>query len=457
MFAKVNYILNLIVRGISETANIFISGIIFIFIFLDIDSFILINNIALLSLINFLCAYALDFFVFKGNSLNNRKKYTYFFIAIVLSLVSAFITSKETRFVPFIMYLIIWYKSILSITDKRDFQSTKNIFIISLLLYLFVVFILNITNGYSATTTRLKSFFPIYVGATLSHFALLNLESVYNNKKVNSINKNQNMRIVNLISYLMVSIFLVFTLTGFFGLWERIFFSNIFKGFGVVIQKAVEVVLYPIVLLITKLVELIFKKSDLSRLKQLNVGKTPEEIEKIANETLSSKNQVIIDRAFSIVKLLVVGLIIYVILFYLIKAIKNKVLYSNLEDEEEEKEFILSYKDIPIKMKKSFRKIFAKISELFLENSSVLNLHIIRRIYIDTILTLRGEGHEFKNHHTPNEYLSLLENTKYINTGIYDLTKVYNDYRYGRKEPTEEDIEECLRAKKNIYEISKGK
>lgn len=456
MFTKVNNILNLIIKGVSETAGVFISGILFIFIFLDIDSLMLINSIMLLSLINFLCAYALDFFVFRGGSLDNRKKYTYFFIAVTLSVVSAYFTSREIKIIPFIIYLIIWYKSILSISDKRDFQSTKKIFVVSLLLYLLIIFILNIINEDSATTVKLKSFLPIYVGATLSHFAMLNLESVYNKKNSNSLNKSKNMRVINLISNSMILLFLVSTLTDFFGIWEKIFSSNIFKWLGIVFQKVMEVVLYPIILLTTKLSELIFRKADFSRLDRLKAGKAPDEIEKIANEALSIRNQIIIDKIFFVAKLLVIGLIIYILLYYLIKAINNKTLYKS-EENEEEKEFILSSKDIPRKMKKTFEKLFSKISGLFPGDSSVLSLHIIRRIYIDTILTLKGEGYEFKNHYTPNEYLTLLEESEYINTGIDDLTRVYNDYRYGRKEPTEEKIEECLRIKRNIYKTSKEK
>lgn len=218
-----------------------------------------------------------------------------------------------------------------------------------------------------------------------------------------------------------------------------------------------EIVLYPIIILTTKLAELIFKKADLSRLGRLNVGKTPEEIEKMANETLSVKTQIIIEKIFFIVKWGIIVLIIYVILFYLIKALKDKSLYTSVDDVDEEKEFILSSKDIPRRMSKSFRKLFSRVSGLFSKNSNILNLNTIRRIYIDTILTLKAEGYEFKNYHTPNEYLSSLEKSKYTNTGIYDLTKVYNDYRYGRKEPSKEKVEECMRVKRNIYEISKEK
>lgn len=458
MFIKLNYIFNLIMKSLSETANISIPGILFIYLFLDIDSHILINKIVVFSLINFLSAYALDSFIFRGESLNNRKKYTYFFIAIILSVISAFITSRDTRLVPFILYLIIWYKSIVSITDKGDFQSTKKIFVISLLLYLFVIFILSLTNGESDTAIKLKSFFPIYVGASLSYFATINLERVYNKKNTNSLNKSKNIRIVNLISNSVILVFLVSTLTGFFGIWKKVFSSNIVKGLGGILQKVAEVVLYPIVFLTSRLAELIFRKADLLRLKRLNIGKTPEEIEETVNETISTRPQIIIDIIFTIAKWGTIFLIIYIILFYIIKAINNKVLYKNIEDEEEEKEFILSSKDVPGRMKKSFKKLFSDIAELFSKsNENFLNLHIIRRIYIDTILILKDEGYKFKNHQTPNEYLFSLEQSKYVDTGIGELTKVYNDYRYGGKEPTKEELEECARVKKNIYEISKEK
>ncbi len=456
MFTKLSRLFNLIIKGVSETSTVFIYGILFIFLFLEIDSHVLIDNLMILSLINFLLAHALDFYIFRGNKLNNRKKYTYVLIALVLSIVSALITSKETRIIPFIIYLIVWYKSIVNITEEKDFQSIKKMFIISLLLYLFIIFILGITNGESATTQKLKAFFPIYVGASLSYFAMINLESVYSKKDSNSLNKRKNIRIVNLISNSMILIFLLSTLTGFFGIWEKVFSSKIFKGFGSVFQKVMEVVLYPIVILTTKLAEFIFRKADLSRLEQLNSGKASEEIEKVAEEALSSRSQFIIEIIFTIAKWGIIIFIVYIILFYVIKAINNKVLSRIEEDDEEEKEFILSSKDIARRMKKSFKKLFSNAFRLFSEsNGDTLNFHIIRKIYIDTILTLKKKGYEFKNHQTPNEYLASLEQSKYINTGISELTKVYNDYRYGRKEPTIEEIEECTRIRSVIIETSK--
>lgn len=458
MCTRLNNIFNIIIKGISETAIVSISGTIFIFLFAEVDSHILINRIMFLSLANYLCAYALYYYIFKEVNVNNKKKYTFILIAIFISLVSSYITSMGLKVVTFIIYLIIWYKSIVSITDERDFQSAKKVFMVSLLFYLFIILILSLLNGESVAIQNLKVFFSIYIGATLSYFATANLEKAYNKKNSNSLNKAKNIKIINLISNLLVLSFLVSTLTGFFGILEKIVFSNIANYFGIIIQKIIEIILYPIVILTTKLVELIFSRTDFSILEQLNKGNTPEYIEEIVNETLSPKSQAIIETVFSIAKWGIVILIIFIVSFYIIKAISNRALSKNEEDDKEEKEFILSSKDIERRMKKSLKKLANVVSALFSKSKdNSLELPRIRRIYIDTILTLKEKGYEFKKHYTPNEYLSTLAESKYINAGINDLTKVYNGCRYGKKEVTEEEIEESIRIKSNIYEISKEK
>ncbi|WP_352420061.1 DUF4129 domain-containing protein [Proteiniborus sp.] len=456
MYAKLNNIFNIIVKGLFETAIISISGILLIFLFAEIDSTSIINRIIAFSLVNYLCAYYLNSYVLIKIKSNFKKKYITIFFAVFLSLVSSLVTSSETIVICFIIYLFGWYRSFVSIVEDRDIQSTKKIFIISLLVYLFIILIISLTNGESATAQKLKMFFPIYVGSALSYFAITNIEVAYNKRNSNSLNKAKNIRIINLISFSLIIIVLAFTLTGFFDVWKIIFSSKLFNAISSILQKIGEIIIYPIALFITKIGELIYRKADFSILERLNNGEISEEIENIPSSTLSSNTQFIIDLVFNIVKWSIVISIIFIIIFYIIKAISNiSLLSENEENEEEEKEFILSPKEMRKRIGKSLKRLILNVSMAFSKSrNNIYDIPVIRRIYLDTILTLKEKGYEFANNHTPNEFLSTLNKSKYINTGIRDLTRIYNEYRYGRIEPTEEEIENCINVKSNIIKIN---
>lgn len=463
MFTRLNTIFNIIIKGIFETTIISISGVLFLFFIGNIDDSFIINMILTLSLVNYLCAHALSFYVFKGASIDDRKKHLIVLFALAISLASAFITSKEITIafvvIYFIIYLLVWYKSMVSIIDERDNESTKKSFKIGVIFFIIMVLIISVNNGKSITAQKIKMFFPLYVGASLSYFATVNLATAYNKKNTNSLNKVKNIKIINLISTSLILLILLFTLTGFFGVWEKIFSSKIVKTVGFLLQKIIEFIVYPLALLITKTVEYIYSRAKHSLFEQLNNGERVEETETIVIEALSPKAQFVIDILSTIIKWGIIIMIIYLIIIYIIKTINNRKLSKNKEEEdEEEKEFILSPKDIKKEMGKSLRKIASNVSRLFLKpKNHSQDLPIIRRIYLDTILHIEEKGYKFQNYYTPNEYLSTIKDSKYINAGIKDLTDIYNDCRYSGKEPTKEKVEKCISIKNSIYEISKEK
>lgn len=458
MYTKLNNIFNIIIKGLYETSIIAISSILLVHFFAGIDDYLVINRIIILSIVNYLCVYALNAYVFKGTSLDNIKKVIFIFLAAILSIISALITSKNIFVFYIITYLLIWYKSIMSFIDERGIYSNKKTFIITFMFFLGVVFILNLFDRDSITTQNLKLIFPMYLGVSLSYFASSNLEAVYNKRSSNSLNKGKNIKIINVISNALILLILIFTLTGFFGVWEKILSSNIIKSIWLIIQKIIGVIIYPVLYLLSKIINLIFRKADFSILEKLNSGEVPEDVEKITRNTSSSSTHVILEYIANIVKLGIAILIIYIIIMYIIKAISNKKLSSDVVEDEEEKEFVLSSKDISKRMKKSINRLLSNASMIFSKNKNNSNyLPIIRLIYLDTLLKLKEEGHEFSSHYTPNEFLSTLEDTKYVNTGIHDLTQVYNDFRYGGIEPTEEEIKRCTKVKNNIVNISQQK
>ncbi len=458
MYARLNNIFNIIIKGLFETASVSISGILLLYFFVGIDSDFTINTTITLSLANYLCAYSLYFYVLKSSNIKHKMKFIIIFFAVVLSLISSFITSKEMIVIYFIVYLFVWYKSVISITGERHIDSVKNNFVVTVVLFFVMIFILTLFDGDSITAQKIKLLFPIYVGVSLSYFATVNLITAYNKKNSNFLNKTKNIKIINLIINSLILIILAFALTGFWGIWDKLLSSQIIKNLWAIIQKIIEIILYPIVFLLSKLIEFIFRKADFSILDKINSGEIPEQVEEIANQTLSPKAQTVMNITFNIVKWGIIILAIYLVIFYIIRALNNRIALSNEGDDEEEKEFILSPEDIRKKIEKSLKRLALNSSRLFLKSqNNSHSLPTIRRIYLDTILILKGKGHEFEIHHTPNEYVSKLKKSEYINTGIEDLTHIYNEYRYGRKEPTKEEINQCINVKNNIYRISKEK
>jgi len=458
MYEKLNNVFNVIIRGISETAIAYLPSIILIYFFAEIDSYTLINKIVFFSVMNYLSSYMLSYYVLRGDKLNRKNKSILVLSAIVLSFVSSYITSKDILIFVFITYLFVWYVSISSIVEEKDFQSVKKIFVVSVVFYLLILFVLNLLDRDSDTAQKLNELFVIYVGASLSYFAALNIEKAYNKRASNTLNKVNNIKIINLISNFLILLFLIFSTTGLFGFWKRLFSTNVFRVLSVIFNKAIEILLYPIFFLISKLGELIFKNGDFSILERLNSGETPSEIEKIAEESLSPKSQIILEKVFLFIKWIIIVLVLYIIIRYIIKAINN-MRSPKMDDEgEEEKEFITSPKDIAERMKETMKELMHSLTNLFSKpDDNVSRLHIIRRIYIDTILILKEEGHEFKKFYTPNEYLLTLEETKFKDSGIEELTRIYNDFRYGLKEPVDEEVSKCIEIKNNIYKIANDK
>ncbi len=458
MYTRLNNIFNLIIKGLFETASVSISGILLLYFFSGIDSAFTINMILTLSLANYLCAYSLYFYVSKSSNIKHKMKFIIIFFAVALSLISAFITSREVMIIYFIIYLFVWYKSVISITGERHINSVKNNFVVTVVLFFVMIFILTIFDGDSITAQKIKLLFPIYVGVSLSYFATVNLITAYNKRNSNFLNKTKNIKIINLIINSLILIILAFALTGFWGLWDKLMSSQILMNLWGIILKIIEIILYPIVFFLSKIIEFVFRKADFSILDKLNSGEIPEQVEEIANQTLSPKAQAVMSTALSVVKWGIMILAIYLVIFYIIRALNNRIPLSNEGDDEEEKEFILSPEDIRKKIERSLKRLALNSSRLFSKSqNNSHSLPIIRRIYLDTILTLKEKGYEFEIYHTPNEYVSKLKKSEYINTGIEDLTYIYNEYRYGGKDPTEEEINQCINVKNNIYIISKEK
>lgn len=310
----------------------------------------------------------------------------------------------------------------------------------------------------SDTTRKLNELFVIYVGSSLSYFAALNIERAYNKRNSNTLNKVNNIRIINLISNFLILLFLIFSTTGVFGFWKKLFSTATFRLIGTIFTKAIEILLYPIIFLISKIGELIFKNGDFSILERLNSGKTPSEIEKMAEEPLTSKSQVILEKVFLFVKCTIIALVVYIIIRYIVKAVNSMRSLKIDDEDEEEREFITSPKDIAGRMKEAVKELMYNLTNLFSRpDDKFLGLHKIRRIYIDIILILNEEGYEFKKFYTPNEYLFTLKKTKFKDSGVDELTRIYNDLRYGLKEPADEEINKCIEVKNNIYKISKSK
>lgn len=458
MYTRLNNLFNLIIKGLFETTTISIAGVLFIYIFLGIDNDLVSNKILALSLTNYLCAYALNNYVLRESIVNDKNKFVIGLASVVISFLSATITSGEKIAIHvviyFIMYLFVWYKSITSITEKKDLSSARNSFVAKIVFIICMIIFLNIFAEDSITLQKLKMFFIIYVGVALSYFATINLENAYNRKYTNSLNKMENIKIINMITTIIILIILLFTVTGFFGIWDKVMSSNIVMTIGNTLLKIIEIILYPIVLIIMKIAEKIYRRGNFSELDGLNTTEGIEGTEDFIREDLSPAAEAVLTTLFNIIKWTILILIIYLIIRQIIKAINRKALISNEEDDEE-KEFILTPKDIRNKIKKSLNNIVINVKRIFSKPNS--ELPIIRRIYLETILILEEKGFKFSSYFTPNEYLSTLEDSKFKNANITYLTETYNDCRYGNKEPTEENIDNCIKIKKDIYELSKDK
>lgn len=282
-----------------------------------------------------------------------------------------------------------------------------------------------------------KLYFPFYIIMSVIYIIQLNIMEQYRDISANLVNENKNIKRFNIIAiFITVSSCLIF-ITDFFkeifdvAYWlvQKLLYE-FFMLCGPIIYMISKAIVFPLIGR-NRMVEDASKQDDKKKL--LEESMKIEEVKKnlvYNNPTASIVIKVILIVMFAIL----ICTVIYIIYRkFMISGMLKDCSIDSLDGEE--------------------RSFVFKKEKMQKENKSKENLkelHVIRLIYIDVIKNLKTRGVEYKNYYTPNEYNSLIENTRFKSKNIGELINIYNSLRYGDKNISEEDINKAYKIKEDL-------
>lgn len=369
-------------------------------------------------------------------SKKNKGKGIKYILAIIIEILIALLLVKNIpwQYKPYcILYFlfIVFYATIHY--DKSFYES--RFFLIKYLYSSFVMLCLFL--GFTLKSFPvIKSYLLFYIIMSIIYLMYLNIMDEYRDVSANLINKNKNLKRFNIIAvFITVSSYLIF-ITDFF---KRIFDIAFYL---------VQTLFYQIIIHVSPIIYWLSNKivSNEAKLKELASKGSIDENSKLLDEM--QKNQqldasMVYDNPTVVIVIKVILLVAFISLICGLMYITYRKFITTYKIEEcdidsldgEERSFVFK-KDKVEKEKK--------------KKSNLKNLHVIRRIYIDVIKTLKGRGIDYKDFYTPNEYNLFIQSTnlKYKNVG--ELVNVYNRVRYGNKNISKEDIDKAYKIKENL-------
>lgn len=258
-----------------------------------------------------------------------------------------------------------------------------------------------------------KFYFPIYMIVSILYIIQLNILRQYTDSSANAIDEDKNISMFNIISVITVGVSILIFTTGYLKkMWDFLIFIT---------PKLIYIVLKQVSIIIAWIYENIFYKLYVYRFMK----------------KLCESNEVVDTVMLCCSTILFTSFIIVSIYFMLKFRYKTKNKTRKVNFIEMIKSILLFTSDNPgehikLKMKK------------------IKNLHIIRKLYIDTVKILDRKGIEYNNLYTPNEFNEVIENSEFKDKNISHIVRLYNELRYGNKDISKEDIVFAHKVKKNL-------
>lgn len=443
-----------------DIINIFMFGLLTIgILFGNVDILnnnSLINQILISCFANYLLSYMFSYYIIKKTFISLKIRFILPMLATCISLGSIILFMGSLtiglKIGVLILNLILWLKGIGAVSYDDDYKTAKNRFALNIIVLLSLTMINFFMQNFVFIYKITEVYLPIYFIIQILYFARSSLLNAYRGKNINTINMTRNVRIFNIISSLITLTILLLIMTNFFGAGDFKIVSGAMSFILKVIEKVLRIVFYPVLLLLSKVAQLVSKKLDkYSDLFEKTLSSFGDRLDSRHDELFFIENP-IVNLIFVFIKWTIFAVLVFFILFFIFRKMKDISPYKVDEIEEgEEKDFVLTIKNVKHILNKRVKNLISKIVNR--KTNDLGSLHIIRRLYIEVILKLNKKGYRFERCDTPNEYLSNIDDNRYVNAGLNKLTQYYNEVRYGRKEIKSSSIAECVNIKANIDKI----
>lgn len=353
----------------------------------------------------------------EENKQKNAK--IFLFISLILSVVLSLILFNNMPIYIYalgILYFIfLLYDSVKNSTRKENLDRELNSTIKTILIFIVLIVLAKISLDKPAVS--LNRYLILYFLISLVYLCRINIKSEYESMYHDTINKSKNMVLFNIISVALIAfLYLSKDITYIIINGFKYFAGIILKFAEFVITKIIYYIAYFFVFLISKTP--LFKK----KIEYEDINISDIESTKIVLESSSGSNII----GYIIKSLLLIFFILIII--KIIKAIYKKIaeyLTKQSETEDtEEKEFVYEGGYLLNNIKNRIQNIMNKLR-------SKEELYYIRKIYKNNVNKLISKGYMFKKYYTPNEYIKKLPQEQVKELKFNELTKAYNDYRYG--------------------------
>lgn len=454
MERTLNNISGFLVKSISEIMRYVLVMITILgFLFFNDLKTLNINFVLFFGIVNYGLSYIMADYLKKRSHQNSYMKIIFPIIGIGACIVSVLylqdIQIPTFKLAVMVVYILLWKKGMDSNINDDDIQTIRKVMLFSLIIISIVVFFAMFVTAFTVTGWYLnmfKIYVPVYLIVTLLYMDRVSRTNAYSRYYTNTINKEKNINRFNIIS---TSIVVLCLLTIFVGEYSIVLKS----GFNV-INKVLEIILYPVALLGAKLSSFM-EKLFARRIEDIDFkgnNISDEAKKEIAEKWLSIGpdkygNQIV--QIINIFKWILFAIFVGVVGYLLYKNFRE-LFYTEKENEVEgeEKDFVLPTAKSLSKLKKSFSNLGDRFRR---HSNNIKGLPTIRRIYIQMVEKLKDKGYEYKKNYTPNEYLSNIDKEEtYRQKGFDIITEYYNKLRYGNKELDENEIKNALEIKEQM-------
>lgn len=460
MYRRVDFAADFITKASSQVVWAFLVTINFLTLFRlmlleDLSSYNA-DIIFSLSFLNYVLSHIASNLIDKSKRKYPKIIFIIPVIASIISLATVIFLMKDfpnhIRIALFFYYLILWKKGVDFSVDEYDVGTYKKGFWITFILIstwlIFLILLMGVREDFSYKWVFMR-YFPVYlIVSVLTLFRLVFLDA-YDNRFKNTINSEKNIFRVNVFSIVSISVVIVLILTNYFGTGVGgvnfiynvvnqiidlilIGLSYIVAGIDMVLMKVIGTNLLNIFMtilnFIVRFIDFVTRFGEDANPEKVKV--TDKMVENIAN---IGKNVALI---------LIFLVIIFVIISKLRNVLNKKQRRITLDGEQ--KDFILKDELLNGSIISLFKGMRNNLSNMFSKEKISNTLPIIRKIYIKVLKATAKKGHVFKKHYTPNEYLQKeIKGSSLDEIGFDQLTRYYNEVRYGKKKLNDKNIEEA--------------
>lgn len=416
-------IIGLLTKSLYLTLRIFLIfiiplNILFLNLFKNYNS----DRLLIVSLLLYLISLIITKKILYKEKDKQKNTKLFLFISLITAAALSIILFKNMPIyiyaVGIIYFVYLLYDSVKNSTQKENLDKEINTTIKTIILAIILIGLGRIFSDNS--TIGLNRYLILYFLISLVYLCRINIKSEYESIYHDTLNKSKNMALFNIISILLITFLYIsrdityVIISGF-----KYLVNIVLHAIGFIITKIVNLILYVFVFIINKTP--LFAKQITN--KEMNISEAEESTELVL-ESSSSSN--IIETILKVILIILFVIIIIKVLKIIYKKIIGYLIEHSETEDTEEKEFVYENKYILESIKNKIQQIISKY-----KNKE--ELYYIRKIYKNCVNKLIAKGYIFKKYYTPNEYIRKIPLEEINELEFRDITKVYNDYRYGQE------------------------